>query len=66
MTDWNAVWSGILIAILLFAFGLVEALVSTSSVIVPLTFGLVGVAIIGWLFALGREYTTSRSKAKRS
>jgi ABC-type microcin C transport system permease subunit YejB len=52
--------AGILVALLMFAFGVIETAL-ISSVIVSLCFALTGFAILSWLVIVGREYRIATS-----
>ncbi|MDG7001660.1 MAG: hypothetical protein JRN15_21385, partial [Nitrososphaerota archaeon] len=54
------VLAGILVALLLFAFGLLETF-SIGLAIVGLCFAITGIAIVGWLGTVFRELTKSKS-----
>ncbi|MCL4517704.1 MAG: hypothetical protein M1587_00740 [Thaumarchaeota archaeon] len=52
--------AGILVALLLFGFGLLETF-SIGLAIVGLCFAITGIAILGWLGIVSRELTKSKS-----
>ena len=60
--DSRSLVAGILVAVLMFVFGLAETVL--RDVIVGLAFFLTGVALLSWVLIVGREYRISRGGAK--